>query len=460
MLTYAHKVGVSQGQMERFLRGGYIPQMKQLDFHAEAHKAQTTIVRYISQGGTRSSAKTHTALAQVLLDDCQRCPGLKVLFLRKIQKAAKESFEDVIAKVLWNMEYKGPGADGILRFPNGSRVHLGGYKDPSDIDKYLGIEYDLIVIEEATQLPEEKVNRISGSLRTTRSDWRTCMYMTYNPEGVGLQWAREQFVIPWREGREAGTVRRFIFSTYKDNKHTDPDYVLYLESLPGALGEAWREGNFDVYMGMAFPNFRDEIHIIKPFPIPDYWYMWVSVDDGYADPFCALWFAKDPITRRVYVVREAYQALLTNSQQANLINDYTDRNWTIKKYIGDPQMFVRSHRNKVHSAADEYKRHGILLRRGENNRILGKRAVDEMLSIAPDGLPKMQIFDECPNLAAQLKNLVFDPNKPEDTDQTMEDHAYDTARYGLLDKLSRPGNLRNNNNNRYTRNALDGLGAI
>ena len=289
------------------------------------------------------------------------------------------------------------------------------------------------------------------------------MYLTCNPEGVGLQWAREWFVIPDREGTIDGTRMRFVFSTYKDNKYTDPDYVLYLEDLPGALGKAWHEGDFDVFMGQAFANFREDLHVIEPFPIPSYWPVWVAVDDGHAEPFCALWFTRDPITRRIYVIMEAYQALLTNDVQARLIRDYTDRDWRIQKYIADPAMFIRTHRkeNKALSAADIYKEEGIRLRRGENDRILGKRMVDYLLGPAEDGIPRMQIFDLCPNLISQLKNLVFDPNRPEDTDQSMEDHAYDPLRYGVLDKMSKKAmEYEPPQANRFTQSALDAWGDI
>jgi hypothetical protein len=52
-------------------------------------------------GGKRGPGKTHTVMAQVALDDCQRVRELKCLFLRKVLKSAAESLEDLAGRVLF-----------------------------------------------------------------------------------------------------------------------------------------------------------------------------------------------------------------------------------------------------------------------------------------------------------------------------------------------------------------------
>jgi hypothetical protein len=248
-------------------------------------------------------------------------------------------------------------------------------------------------------------------------------------------------VIPWRKERDGEgsqhATRRFIFSRYQDNIYTDPDYITYLEGLEGELGKAWREGDFDVFQGQAFPNFREALHVVEPFTIPSYWYIWMGIDDGYAKPFCGLWLTRDPMTTRTYVIKEVYRELLTNSEQANIILDFTEKHWRIQQYLCDPSMFNKTHRRKAQAAADIYKSCGIRLRRAENARIPGKRMVDDLFGLAPDGLPKLQIFDDCENLIEEIKNLTFDPHRPEDVNTKMDDHAYDALRYAVMGKLKR-----------------------
>ncbi|HKA17232.1 MAG TPA: hypothetical protein VKN18_02855 [Blastocatellia bacterium] len=57
--------------------------------------------------------------------------------------------------------------EGLLIFPNDSRILLGHFKDESDVDNYLGIEYDGICIEESTQLSSKKHELIGTCLRTS-----------------------------------------------------------------------------------------------------------------------------------------------------------------------------------------------------------------------------------------------------------------------------------------------------
>jgi hypothetical protein len=129
---------------------------------------------------------SHCVFAQVGLDDCQRFSNLKGLFLRKTGKAARESFEDLIFKVLsGKVEYNYNPSNSLLKFANGSKMVLGGFETENDIDKYIGIEYDFIAIEELNQLSKDKVDRLLGSLRTSRKDWRPRTYNSFNPGGRG-----------------------------------------------------------------------------------------------------------------------------------------------------------------------------------------------------------------------------------------------------------------------------------
>src|SRR5574343_485847 len=98
--------GVPRDQAERFINAGYVPLRDNdggpgmLAFHADARAADKSGgPEWIALGGKRGPGKSHTVMAQVGIDDCQRVPGLKWLFLRKIQKAAKESLRHVIRRV-------------------------------------------------------------------------------------------------------------------------------------------------------------------------------------------------------------------------------------------------------------------------------------------------------------------------------------------------------------------------
>ena len=431
MLLAMREARIPREQAERFVRAGYVPLAGMLPFHAAGRGADKTGgPEWIALGGKRGPGKSHTIMAQVL-DDCLRMDGLKFLFLRKIQKAAKESLEDIIRKVFMFTPHT-MTADG-LRLKNDSRIIIGGFKDEKDIEKYLGIEYDGIVIEECTQISKTKKDKLRGSLRSSKPKWRPRIYLSTNADGVGLLWFKKMFVEPCRAGKE--TITRFFDVTHIHNPFTNPEYEVWLDGLTWPLGKAWRDGDWDAFAGMAFPQWNRERHVVQAFDLPDHWVKWRATDWGFASPFCALWLTKEPDTRRVFAYREFYASNLTDRQQARGILDMSPENETYFINYADPSLWERKNREgKVFSTADEYKAEGIMLTRGDNDRLSGKRKVNNLLADLPDGLPGLQVFENCPHLIEQLSTLASDPNNPEDVDTDQEDHAYDTLRYGLTNE--------------------------
>jgi len=432
MEVYAEQAriaGLPLDQVQNFLLGGYVALDGMLPFHAAAREADKTDgPEWIAMGGKRGPGKSHTAMAQVGLDDCQRFPGLKVLFLRKLKVAAKESLEDLIANVFryTNHDF----VSNRVNFPNGSRILIGGFKDEKDIEKYLGVEYDIIVLEEATQISETKKDKLRGSLRSSKPGWRPRIYLTTNADGVGLMWFKKMFVEAERNGVERETKVRFFDITHVDNPHINQEYTDWLNGLTGALGKAWRLGDWDAFAGMAFPQWNYEQHVIQPFDIPENWPKWNGMDWGSAAPWCYLWVTQDPDTRRIYVYREAYAPGLTTSQQCDRVHMMSP---AVEHYLfsfADPAVWAKQNRkDEVFTIAQEYQENGIKLTKADNDRLNGKRKIDDLLAPAADGQPGIQIFDTCPHLIEQLSSLVFDERNPEDVDTDQEDHAYDTLRY-------------------------------
>ena len=430
----ARESGCTEDQMERFLSAGYVALPTFLKFHATA-RAIDNKVGYdeIMLDGTRGSAKSHAIIAQTAIDDCQKYDGLKFLFLRQTQRAAMESFRDLVNRVLKFVPHT--MGNSKIEFPNGSTIFIGGYKDDNDINKYVGIEYDGLVLEEATQISGAKYEMLLGSIRTSRTDWIPRKYLSTNPGGVGHTYFKERFITPNVLGEEKNT-RRF-FASYKDNPFINDEYKKYLEGLSGDLAKAWRDGDWDIFAGQAFPAFKYSTHVITPFEIPDNWYKWRAVDWGMTAPFCCLWFAKDPDIGRVYIYREYYKAGLTDKQQAKAILDLTPEQGFMLTYA-DPSMWGKKNiDNYISSSADEYASIGVPLVKADNNRINGKRKVDRILADLPDGKPGLMVFNTCVNFIRTIPALIYDKNNPEDVSQDGEDHAYDTLRYGLTNMLNR-----------------------
>ena len=152
-LAAALAAGCPEDQVRNLIRANVFLQPRQLAASAAArlcdHAAGPTAIGY---GGARGGGKSHWLLAQMGADDCQRVPGLKCLLLRKVGKANTEHFEELQRRLFGGLPHEFSAYRGVLKFPNGSQIVAGHYQAEKDIDNYLGLEYDVIGIEEATTL--------------------------------------------------------------------------------------------------------------------------------------------------------------------------------------------------------------------------------------------------------------------------------------------------------------------
>ena len=226
--------GCPRDQMQNYAAANTVLQPRQLAMAAaarECDKPDGPVM--VGVGGARGGGKTHWAFAQMGVDDCQRYPGLKFLYLRKVLKSAREAFADVFPRVYGGLGYEYKAHEGLLKFDNGSRIILGHFRNESDIDAYLGIEYDGAVIEEATTLSHAKLRSIRSVVRTSKEGWRPRIYLTTNPGGIGHAWFKKMFIAPFRDG--AQTETRFIPATIDDNAFVNPEYRRTLDSYTGWL---------------------------------------------------------------------------------------------------------------------------------------------------------------------------------------------------------------------------------
>lgn len=436
LIQKAVKDGVPSDQLERFLKYAYIPLPWALNFHAacrEADKENGPVD--IGAGGARGPGKSHALFAQATLDDCQRIPKLKGLFLRQTGKSADESFQDLIDNILsGRIGYKYNSSKGILKFPNGSRVLLGGFEHEDDIDKYVGIQYDFIVIEERNQLTGEKILKLKGSLRTTKPNWRARMYSSFNPGNIGHADIKKTFVEPYQNRTESKT--RFFPSTFKDNPFLKPEYIDYLNSLKGALGKAWRDGNFDTFEGQYFIEWDYTRHTINPFALSPSFKRFRAYDYGHENPACCKWYALD-YDGRVWVYREKYwpkghktnvedQAIEINRLSQGEVYDYD---------IADPAIFSPTgmvDKSGGQTIAETFARNDITWYRGSNRRVDGWQLMHEYLYWDDQTIPKLIYFNTCKDSIRTIPDLIHDEHKPEDIDSAGEDHAADVDRYFLM----------------------------
>jgi len=353
--------------------------------------------------------------------------------------------------------YVGLGADFAyrpteIRFPSGAIFKTGHLKDENAYGKYLGHEYQKMVIEELTQIPtEESYLKLISSCRSTVEGLDPQVFMTTNPGGPGHSWVKKRFidVCDWGTSYTDPITSRgriFIRSKLEDNPtlmRMDPTYVSFLNALPDNLRKAWKEGSWDIVAGQVFTDWNKDTHVVNEFAIPPEWNRWIAMDWGVNAPFCVLWFAEG-YDKRIYCVREFYMngtefeklmgVALTPKKMAQTISLINKRmGWEGYEYlVADPSCW--NHPEGGESIAETMQNQGLRMIEADNERLHGLSRVREYLSFAPDSKPYLQFFKSCIKTVESIPALSYDERKIEDVDTSLDDHSYDCVRYFLMSR--------------------------
>ncbi len=441
------RAGCPMDQMDRFQAADVVLQSRQLAASAAARLCDRadgpTAVGY---GGARGGGKSHWLLAQMGVDDCQRVPGLKCLLLRKVGKANLEHFEDLRRKLFANLGHEFSGFRGILTFNNGSRIIAGHFQNEKDIDAYLGLEYDVIGIEEATTLTARKYQDITTCCRTSKPNYRPRIYSTTNPGGVGHAWYRKRFIEPWQ--RQAETETRFVAARVTDNRWNNPEYMRVLEGLTGWQRRAWLDGDWDIAAGQFFTTLRREVHIVSDFDETRAREWFCALDYGFTHYTVVLLGCTDG-DGNLFVVDEHAERLWLPQRHAPAItamlgrHKMADRQLQIadlKRFVAGADVFSRQ--SDGSTVASQYAKLGITLKPANMERVSGWAEILHRFGDPANGVkPRLFIHERCGRLVECLPALQHDPSRPEDVlkvdcdeDGTGGDDAADCLRYLVATK--------------------------
>lgn len=388
--------------------------------------------RYVLYGGAKGGGKSFALRWKSILRRI-KYPQSRGLILRRTYPELVRTHIEKIQREIPSHFYKYNQQQHFFTFPNGSILEMGACQYESDVLRYAGSEYDDIAIDEATEFTEYQFNILKTTLRTTRKDLKVRMFLASNPLGVGHGWVKRLFIdqkIP---------DYRFIPASVYDNPflmEASPEYVEELKNLPQELKRAYLEGDWNIYAGQVFSEFRHNLHVIDSLPISlNDCKKIISFDWGYNAPGCALWLAFSP-DKRVYVYREIYQNQRTPLEWAQDMNFYLQSEKV--DYILLPHDCFSQHAG-VESVAEVFRKNLLcpikeaktLSANARKNRLA---ITHQYLSLAADGLPYLQILSSCRNLIRTLPELVYDSSNFEDVDTSGEDHAYDALSIALLER--------------------------
>ena len=472
----------------------WLPNKRQADFLALPDSIFEALY-----GGAAGGGKSEVLLMLPIVRKFHLHPQFKGLLLRRTYPELEKEI------ILRSQDYyphfggKFNGDHKRWQFPHndhdryGGVIQFGHIEHEKDVRKYDTSEYNYIAFDEATSFTPFQYTYLSFSRCRSKSlDLPAIVRGATNPGNISHRFFRERFVEPNAggykllverrnvDGKEIALKRIFIPAKATDNTvlmENDPGYMDRMVGLSEAERRAKRDGDWWTFEGQVFGEWRhvhfvgepeNAIHVIDPFPIPEWWPKILAIDWGFTAKTVALWFTISP-QGRIYVYRERWWQRTNIAQWAKVIGDIV-QNERIVDTVMCRSAFA--HRGDERTIAEQFHDHsGLTPRPADNDRVGGKQLIHEMLrwtprpirearqgvdhelalkiwrmngskayqqyldSFAPEpeetNLPKVQVFRDCTEVTTAVPTCVYDDTNKEDVKEFEGDDAYDTFRYGL-----------------------------
>lgn len=447
-----------------------MPNKKQLLFLQEKRH------KYVGFGGARGGGKSW---AVQIKSFCLALEygGIKILIVRRtypelVNNHIRPLRELFVTQGLMPDLVKYNDKEKRFSFMNGSTISFMYCQKDADLDRLQGTEWDVIFLDEATQLSEYQCKAIAATVRGV-NNFPKQVYYTCNPGGQSHGYFKRIFIDKrYNEGEHAEDYI-FIQANVQDNKalmSKNPEYIKQLEALPPKVREMWLYGKWDVFEGMFFEDFRTSpdpkrcaeknidlekaeregrfTHVIKPLPLSVVRDMNIyrSYDFGYNKPFSCAWWGVDG-DGVIYRILELYGCTAQPNEGlkwhpdeqfkkiAQIEREHPYLKGKTIRGIADPAIWDESRGESIYNMAV---RNGIWFSPGDNKRIPGWMQCHYRLAFDDNGYAMMYVFDNCKAFIRTIPTLMYSNNVPEDLDTNGEDHVADEWRYFCMSRPISP----------------------
>jgi len=384
---------------------------------------------------------------------CEDYPALKDRQLQKIEV----EFPSWLGKQ--HSDHKVYGRSFILAPDYGSGVVC--FRNLDQPAKYQSSEWAFILVDELTKNVYETFTFLRTRLRWPGIPDDQCFFIgATNPGGVGHGWVKsfwmdKTFPPEFYEPVDYTVKFHYVPAKADDNPHLDEAYWAMLNTLPENLRAAFRDGDWDIFVGQAFPEFTQTYHVEKPKQVPDFARLYMTYDFGFGAPYsCGYWWVDED--GRLHRFAELYGAVpggnnhglrQADSEQAEKIKAFENTLgvglWDesgnaarpITRYC-DPTCFNKKPDYKGGgqgpATAEIFRSYGIEMVPGDPHRHLKKRQFHERLRVRSELDPEtgdqriiqpmMVVSSDCKDFIRTIPNLQIDENDIEDVADG-EDHC-------------------------------------
>jgi len=413
--------------------------------------------KHILNAGSFGTGKTQWLCVMMLLNAIY-FPGNEILTGRKKLSWFESSTLPELLKIIpeqlivrhdkqrHNIYIRTEGKDSIIRYRQLD-------KSREALNEIKSMNLGLFAPDQAEEIDEEVFQAAIGRLR--RSNATRHSILSCNPAGHNWIWkkwidgrgGRDYTYIEsrmWKKDVSAPHNQDEVTFDFTDNPYLPYDYIAnLLSNYPERWLNRYVFCSWDSFEGLVYPDWDDEIHWIKPFPIPDWWNRYIALDHGRTNPTSIGWWATDP-KGNVILYDTHYEAGRFVSYHAEMLKLKSKRNGTnLDKVVGWPAAPDIFHRRMEDTIAERYEEYEIYWDLANNDVAGGIDRVASYLKPVktddpkfPKGKPKLFVFAIEANepFREEIKNYrladisVQDKNMPEKPVKK-DDHKMDEARY-------------------------------
>lgn len=403
-----------------------------MDISVEMTSAQTEWInndsRELLVEGSAGSGKTIFACYKVIFYALNN-PNASIYVYRVTLPALKKTSWKEIRNILdsLKLEYEENKTDGIITFPNNSKIFFGAL---DELSKVRSLNADLIYIEQAEELTNfdfyvELMLRLGRGEVTKNGESYAQMLLVVQPESEN-HWiyqyfheladvkgaTEEEFHENWLRAKKERQIAHFHYSQnyklplksrqYYDNLK-DIDYELWLRYSAGKWGKI---------SNVIYPNY-DTVVARNEFE-----FYTAGVDFGFNNPACFLlcgWFDNE-----CYVLDEVYQSELLNNEFIVKCTEMLASHDLLPSFV-HTVFCDAANPDKI----EEFKQNGYNAKGGVK---------DVTAKIQTTKQTKLHISSLCSNTLREIKGYKWKSDKDGvvlDEPVKLDDHAMDALGYNV-----------------------------